>query len=193
MLEPRKKQSKKATNIPKDFIKTVTELFNKQFKKERGASEFLVYGNLYMDEILFCVSLTNAKSLRACSFYSSMDLGKDMSEKPELVTEKLKIMVDVIASWFSQSFQEGKEKGLDAVLAAIAEMEATWQSVDWENNKVFVKLNRDNHTLENAANKFLKQAGVNVDEVEEELENLDDLDNAEDDLDDSSVGGKWKH
>jgi hypothetical protein len=179
MMEPRKKHSQKATDLPKDFIKAVANLFNKQFLKERDDAEFWVYGKLYMNEVLVCVSLSHQKSLRACSFYLSMDLDPAVSAQPEQVTDKIKSMVDVAASWFSQSFSEakGKQKGLDVILDAMAEMEAEWQATKWDNQDLFVKLNRDNHGLEGAANKFLRDAGIDPDEdeFEEELAELEEI------------------
>lgn len=170
----RKKQTKKPTQLPKDFLLSVGKLFNEQFKKERRDAEFLIYGDLYMNEVLFCASLTHPKSLAAASFYLSMDLTKDVSEKPELVTEKLKVMVDIAASWFAQSFGSGG--GLEAVLNALKDSPVTWEEFTWEKETLFVKINKDNHALENVADKLLKDAGI----TDEELEEMEMLEEDED-------------
>lgn len=178
-MEPRKPQKRAATNLPADFIRSVVELFNDQFKAERGQAEFLVLGALYMDEVLLCVSLTEPKALRAATIYVSMDLPKSVAENPEKVTEKLQKMVDVAASWLAQTYQESKGKGLEPVLDAMSEMPNKWQDFAWEGEKLFVKLNRDNQVLEREADRLLRKAGFDpresLDEDEAEGGDEDDF------------------
>ncbi len=167
-LPTRKKQTLRPTLLPKDFLTTVSKLFKKQFGTETKGSDFLVYGSLYPDEVILCLSLTHAKSLRAASMHISADVAKETSENPEKVTEQLKSMVDVAASWFAQSLQGGK--GLDSVLAELADMDPAWQPFDWEGQKLHVKLNKNNYALERAANDFLKKAGFEEEDGEDLLE-----------------------
>lgn len=173
-LPTRNQQTKKPGTLPKEFLDTVSKLFQEQFKKESAGATFLTYGALYPNEVILCVSLTDPKTLAAASMHLSSDLPKDVSENPEKVTEKLQVMVDMAASWFAQCFQGGK--GLDAVLEEMRELDPSWQEVDWEGSTVFVKINKDNYTLERAANDFLRQAGF--EESGEDL--LDELDDGSD-------------
>jgi hypothetical protein len=86
-------------------------------------------------------------------------------------------LVDVAASWFAQTLEGGE--GLDSVLAEMKDMDPAWQEVQWEGAKIFVKLNKDNYTLEKAANDFLKKAGFTEEEddiTDEEIEELLDGD-----------------
>lgn len=158
-MNPRKKQKAKPTLLPKDVLQSVGNLFSTQFQKEKSGADFLVYAQMYVDELLFCVSLADPKSLRAGTIYLSCDLPKGISEKPEQVTQRLEAMVDIAASWFSQTFAEAKQGGLQVVLDAMAEMPNAWQDFSWEKAKYFVKLNRDNPVLEKEADKFLEKAG----------------------------------
>jgi hypothetical protein len=73
------------------------------------------------------------------------------------VTQILKSAVDLAASWYSQTFSESKEHGLDAALAAINELDINWQKVDWEKRTVYVRLTGENQTLESAADRFLRE------------------------------------
>ncbi len=66
-LPSRKRQKKKPTSLPKEFLHTVSSLFQKQFAKRLAGSTFLVYGDLYGDEAVLCVSLSHPKSLQAAS------------------------------------------------------------------------------------------------------------------------------
>lgn len=173
-LPTRKRHSKTPASLPKEFLSTVSTLFGEQFKDKLAGSTFLVYGNLFPDEAVLCVSLTHPQSLPAASLHISTDLPKNVGENPEKVTEKLKSMVDVAASWFSQCFQGGA--GLETVLGELKEASPTWQEFEWEGAQLFVKLNRDNYTLEGAADEWLKKAGFNqegddlLDELEDDAE-----------------------
>ncbi len=165
-IQPRKKQSKKPTNLPVEFLTSVGELFNGQFLEQRGDAQFLIHGSFYMDEAVLCVSLTGPKGLRAASFYLSIDLPKNVADSPDQVTERLRSMVDLAASWFHQCFSKGK--GLDTVLAEMDELGKEWELVSWEGHNLFVRVNSDNQALENAADKILQAAGFDpADDVED--------------------------
>lgn len=171
VLPSRKRHTKQPTSLPKDFLHTVGELFKKQFKNDLTGESFLVYGALHADEVVLAISLTHPKSLRSASMHVSADLKPEAAEKPEKVTEQLKVMVDVAASWFAQCFQAGK--GLDAVLEEMGDMDPAWQEFEWEGTTLWVKLNRDNYALEHAADDILRKAGFDPeDDEDEELEKI---------------------
>lgn len=160
VMAPRKPQTKTPQSLPKEFIKTIGDLFNKQFATAKGEAEFLVYGGLYPNEALLCVCLAQVNRPSAVSFYCSADLAKDVGANPEKVTEVLKSMMDLMASWFAQSFKENAaaKSGLEAALTAMEDMDRNWQSVKWEKRELFVKLTRENQLLESAATKWLKDS-----------------------------------
>ena len=175
-LPTRKKQTKKPNTLPKDFISSVRKLFSDQFKKNRKNASFSIFGDLYFSELVLCVSLTQEKNLRAASFHVGCDLDKSIAENPEKITDTLKVMIDLAASWFAQGFEKGP--GLEGILSSMKEVDSTWQEVNWENQVFFVKLDRTHYGLEGAADEFLKRAGFKVEEEEAE-EELDDDDSGE--------------
>lgn len=186
-LPSRKRHTKNSTSLPKDFVRTVADLFQKQFKTKLKGSTFLVFGELHPDEVILAVSLAHPESLPAASLHLSMDPPKNAEANPEKVTDQLKVMVDVAASWFAQSLESGA--GLTAVLEELRDASPAWQDVDWEGQRLFVKLNRDNYTLENAADSFLRKAGFDPDEDEREAEEmLNDTFAAGDEEDDGNRG-----
>src|SRR3989344_934213 len=136
-MEPRKKQTKPATAVPKDFLKTVSALFNEQFEKTRGEALFTSQADLYMDEVIACVSLTKPGNVRAVSIYLSLDLPKNLANNAEKVSDKLKSMVDIAASWFNESFSE--KTSFEELVDKVTEYEAKWQELVWEKEKFFVK------------------------------------------------------
>ncbi len=175
-LPYRKKQTKKPTTLPKDFLKTVSDLFQKQFKSKVEGSTFLIYGDLYPDEVVLAISLSHPKSLASASMHISNSLAKNVAENPEKVTEQLKSMVDVAASWFSQCLEGGG--GLDSVLKEMDDAVTEWQEFEWEGQQLFVKLNRTNYTLEKAAEDFLKKKGF-TEEGDDLLDRIDEDDETE--------------
>lgn len=171
-LPTRKTQTKNPSPLPEEFLRAVRELFQKQFKKNLEGAEFLIYADLYPEEVIFCVSLTHPKSLRAASLYLSADLAEGLAESPEKVTEQLKTLVDVGASWFSQAFTESE--GLEAAMALVDASSGAWDNFPWEGQTLYAKLNRDNHALEHVADQLLRESGMDTDEdiSDEELEDL---------------------
>lgn len=165
-LPSRLKHKKPPHTLPKEFIHNVGSLMGKQFKTKLEGSTFLVYGNLYPNEVVICISLNHPKSLRAASLHISSDLPKKSVESPDVVTDCLKDMVDVAASWYAQALESGK--GLDSVIEEMGEIKPDWQELEWEKRTLFVKLNRDNYSLERAANDFMKQAGIDPEEEMDE-------------------------
>ncbi|MGZ3693282.1 MAG: hypothetical protein ACXWQO_03690 [Bdellovibrionota bacterium] len=172
-LPTRKRQTKLPNTLPKDFLKTVSDLFAKQFKSKMKGATFLVYGDLYGNEVVLCVSMGHPKSLQSASMHISSEVSAEVAENPEKVTEKLKHMVDVAASWFAQSLESGK--GLEGVIDEITDLDPAWQELEWEGHTLFVKINKDNYALERAADDFLKKAGFEDDEDAEAEEMLDKL------------------
>ncbi|MGZ3707165.1 MAG: hypothetical protein ACXVA8_14135, partial [Bdellovibrionota bacterium] len=70
-LPHRKRQNKKPSALPKEFLHTVSTLFEKQFKKNLAGSSFLAYADLYGDEVVLGISLSHPKSLPAASLHVS--------------------------------------------------------------------------------------------------------------------------
>lgn len=183
-LPTRKRQTKAPTALPKEFLNTVGDLFRKQFKSQLKGSTFVIYADLYPSESVLCVSLSHPKSLQSASLHISADVAKEAGEKPEKVTEQLKSMVDVAASWFAQSLEGGG--GLESVLEQMTDLDPGWQELEWEKATLFVKINRNNYTLERAADDFLKKAGFEDDDEAEAQDILDEIM----DSDDDSSGGR---
>lgn len=159
---PRRKVSKKGSDLPKEFLRNVEKLFTDQFKKKLGKSETICGGQLYPEEIQFCLSICNASSLAGASIYVSVDLPDSHFEKPETVTDILKSMVDVVASWLSQTLENGD--GLELLLAEIQKQGVSWQSFVWEKQTMYIRFDKSNMALEKAADDFLLNQGFDPEE-----------------------------
>lgn len=150
----RKEWTGKQQSVPKDFLQNVGKLYNNQFDRERQDASFSVYGAMNPEEVLLCVSLMHSSVLRAVSCYLSMDLSiKEATKCPDLVTQKLKKMVDLAASWFADTFEN--TSGIQGALRALKNVEDKWEKVDWSGEVIYVKLTRENQTLEQAASRVL--------------------------------------
>lgn len=165
-LLPRKKDSKKSSDLPKEFLRNVEQLFAQQFKKSLQGAEILCGAQLYSEEIQFCVSICRARSLAGASIYVSSDIPKETFEKPEMVTEVLKSMVDIIASWLSQTLSN--EAGLESLVQEIQKQGKSWQSFEWEKQAMYIRFDKTNMVLEKAADDFLSKQGFDPDEGLEE-------------------------
>lgn len=161
MLETRLKHKSNPSELPKEFIKKVADLFNEQFANERSEADFHIFGNIYPQEVILCVSLCELNRLQAGSIYTSVDVPKDVANAPDKVTEFLKHCVDLSASWFAQCFEEYPSRGLDGVLESISELERQWQMLDWENCEIYVRVDKTNHALESVTDKFLSDSENN--------------------------------
>ena len=156
-LEPRKPQKKAAQPLPKEFLTKCAGLFREQFSEEMGSAEVTVYGSLFMDEAVLCLALQELNRSTAFAFYASVDLKPLVAQKPEQVTLILRSLIDLMASWVSQTYEESNANGLEPLLEAIREMSPGWQATEWDGRTVYVKLSRDNLLLESAADKFLRE------------------------------------
>ena len=144
-------------------------VFNKNFSSNlmgRGKKReiFVVFGEIYPDEILVAVSLKNPVNLRMTTCYASMDFPppslKGESGGPaimansasEAVQMSVNSCVDVIASFFQTYFTEDRPVDYDV------EYRQNWVIVEVDKTtKIYIRINRDNLELEAASDAFLAQ------------------------------------
>ena len=165
-MDRRKDTIVRGNKLPRDYLKLVEDIFNKNFAKqmiiEKGAREkFVVNGELYPDEVILSISLQQAgKSLRMTTCYASVDhppvAHKSESGKPLTSTEAVQfsvnLCVDATASFFNTFFTDGRPVDYDL------EYRQSWTPVEIDKNtKVYLKVNRDNPDLESMADAILEQ------------------------------------
>lgn len=163
-MDRRKDTPAKGAKLPRDYLKLVEDVFNKNFAKmlqvEKGTREkFVVHGEIYPDELILAVSLTNPKTLRMTTCYASVDypapqhknetVGKN-GNPAEAVQFGVNQCVDATASFFNTFFEDGRPVDYDI------EYRQNWTPIDIDkNSRVYMRINRDNPDLEEAADEIL--------------------------------------
>lgn len=167
-MDRRKDTANKGTKLPRDYLKLVEDVFNKNFGKfllgEKSSKErFIVYGELYPDELVLSISLQHpGKSLGMTTCYCSVDYpppqlrkesGAPAASASEAVQLAVNQSVDATASFFNTFFEEGRPVDYDM------EYRQNWTAIDLDKNiRVYIRINRDNPDLEAQADAILAAA-----------------------------------
>ncbi len=177
MLERRKDTQLRAVKLPRDYLDLVEKIFHDNFKtklNKENKEMFLVFGEMYPDEVILAVSLKYPDSLFMTTCYASVDfppkkvtkseptaveVKKDdkPAQKPkdpqtEQTEESVHLCVDAIASFFNTFFEEGRPLDYDN------EYRQNWSLVELEKNKpVYLRINRDNLELDTQASELLEK------------------------------------
>lgn len=166
-MDRRKDTTFTGAKLPKDYLKLVEDVFNKNFAKnllkEKGSKEtFIAHGEIFLDELLLAISLRHPGNLRMTTCYASVDFpppqlkteaGQPAPSTTETVQVSVNQCVDAIASFFNTFFSDGRPVDYDL------EYRQNWTAVDIDKNtRVFLRINRDNPELEEQADALLAEA-----------------------------------
>ncbi|MBI3544836.1 MAG: hypothetical protein HY075_16310 [Deltaproteobacteria bacterium] len=166
-MDRRKDTPFQGTKLPRDYLKLVEDVFNKNFSKkltiEKGSKEiFVAHGEIFPDELLLCMSLKQPKTLRMTTCYASVDYpapqfkkesGKPATTTSEAVQFSVNVCVDALASFFNSFFDDGRPVDYDL------EYSQGWTTVDIDKNtRVYLRITRDNPELEAEADALLAAA-----------------------------------
>ncbi len=175
-MQPRLQSSTKWTNLPPDVASQIKTVFEQNFQKELGNSQFIVEGRLYPQEILLRVGLAEPGRLQQNNFEISMDYQAD-DENAALST--IHICVDVAASLLTEHFES----------EGTLEIPQIWTEFPFEDHKVWLQYSTENTILEKQANEFLGEWDDSLVQDEPDDAAFDDseiLDDSNDDTETSS-------
>ncbi len=156
-MSPRKKESKKWSEIPKDLGKQIKDLFLENFKAQLTGKKILITGRIYASEIIMRIGINSNGELKYTNFEASVD---HSAEKQDSI-KKIQLAVDALASLLMDYFENDEEHDLPY----------DWQEYPFEKQKIWLKHSTENPDLETEANKLL---GL--------TEDLDTLEETENDL-----------
>lgn len=163
-LDRRKDTVLRSTKLPRDYLKMVEDVFNKNFsnfllKEKSGRESFVAQGEVYPDELVLVISLKHPGNLRMTTCYASVDYppkklktegGAQAPASAEAVQLAVNQCVDAVASFFNTFFEEGRPVDYDL------EYRQNWTAVEIEKNTpVYLRINRDNPELEAQADELL--------------------------------------
>ena len=164
-MERRKDTELKSARLPREYLDMVQGVFTKNFAPhllKEFKEAFVVFGEIYPDEVIVGISLKNPSNLRLTTCYASVDYppaqlklesGTKAPTNAETIRLSMDKCVDAAASFFHTFFTEGRPVDYDM------EYRQNWTPLELEKNqKVFLRINRDNLELENEADLLLETA-----------------------------------
>lgn len=181
-MESRRSKKQKWTEIPKDFIKQITQALEGTFADETKSGRFIVEGRFYPSEILLRMGYLEKGRIRQANFEMSADYNSGAEAKA-----LLNICVDVGATMLEDYFSTKIEE---------QDFPRIWQSFEVEKKTIYVQFSGENSDLEKQADKLLnadddalvKNSGTIADDIKAQLGLTD-----EDDDDSDDEGNNTKH
>lgn len=164
-MNPRKKESKKWSTIPKEFSNQIQAVFEQNFSNFLSEKIIRVQGRIYPSEILLRVGLHKKGELR----YNNFEVSLDHSSIEQNTIQKIHLAVDAIGSLMIEYFEADETVDLPYL----------WREVPFEKEKVWFQFTTENPDLEQEANKLLgieNKSLINEDKAsngDEVIENLE--------------------
>lgn len=164
---PRKKQSKKWTAIPSEFLNQIKTVFEENFKGHLSDKTIKVMGRIYPTEILLRIGINRKGELR----YNNFEVSLDHSQAKQDTVAQIHLAVDALGSLVFDYFENEEDHELPYV----------WQEHPFENQKIWLQYTSENPDLEAEANKLLgvDEGTLLNDEPELDLEGIEEEDSSE--------------
>lgn len=148
-MEPRLKTSKKWTPYPTELteqIREVVETFFADYDVQAG--EFVIEGEIYPEEILLRIGMTQKGQLRQDNFEASLQYGPD-----DKALELIHVMADFLGETWINYLEDAPEP---------EDLPRQWQENYFEKNKIYLRYTTVNTTLEAEANRLLQEANKSL-------------------------------
>ena len=161
-MHPRKKQSKKWTAIPTEFLNQIKLVFQDNFKTHLEDKTIKVDGRIYPTEILLRIGINRKGELR----YNNFEVSLDHSSTKQDTVSQIHMAVDALGSLVFDYFENEDNHELPYV----------WQEHPFESQKIWLQYTSENPDLEAEANKLLgiEEGTLLNDEPELDLEGAED-------------------
>ena len=156
----------KTADLPVDFLKMVKEVFTttfdaglKEVAKLKSNPQFSIRGRIYPQEVVLCITLLFDGQIAATSAYASVDF--DPKASSPTIQDLLGLCVDALASVYETLLDpkhpERIEQLADESLSAMDEVPFEWTLVQVDKKKIYVKMDKANPVLDEAADEWLKR------------------------------------
>lgn len=157
-MNPRRSDSKKWTQLPKELTEHIRSAVEEGFKKELKDNDIIIEGKIYQNEVTCRVGFATKGQLKQPNFEISFDIGDTKDE----VWPTLQIGLDFIQATMLDYFADEEN----------SELPLAWKKVNFKNHIFYFQYSTTNSELESLADKLL---GENHDEalVESALETED--------------------
>ena len=140
-MQPRLKTSKISTDLPKDLLAQIKEIFAETFSDHLKKSQVIAEGRIYPNEVLLRIGATQGQQLKQINFLVSIDYkqGKDQ------VMNLVQVGVDVLATLFDDYFANQDDSDLPR----------QWTELNADGKKLYILYSTLNDKLESEADKLL--------------------------------------
>ncbi|MCK6598199.1 MAG: hypothetical protein L6Q37_07525 [Bdellovibrionaceae bacterium] len=169
MMTPRRPDSKKWTHFPSDLLMQIEEatqeFFAEEFKKQLTETQFIVEGQIFPQEVLLRLGLSQKNTLKQPNFEISFDIGDNKDE----VWQRLRIALDflqgVMVDYLSGKTASSEEESTEL------ELPLSWKKVNFKNDTFFFQYSTTNSKLEALADQLL---GINEKSLVGENDSIED-------------------
>lgn len=138
-MAPRLKTSITPSPLPEDALKPVKAAVEKNFKKELKGKTVTIKGNVYKEELVVTIVITEKESIRPLNFEASVDV------KGKNAMDQLYLALDALGSMLQQYLEAEGD----------IELPTIWHEFEMDGKKVYLQFHRDNPDLEREANRIL--------------------------------------
>lgn len=171
-MEPRLKTSTKWTDIPKEMLQQIEDVFLEQFSGFLAGRKIRIQARLYPKEVLFCAGIYQPGQLSQNNFEISSSY--DLAAKDFMGS--LHLAIDASASLMLEYLEKDGE----------VDFPYEWKSIEFDSKEIFFRYSTTNTELEAQADALLGKDPKSFYQEEE-----DPLDMTEED--DEESGGRKLH
>lgn len=156
-MNPRLKNSKRWTSLPKELLKQIEELFDQNYgNRLKGKTKFIVEGRIYTSELILRTGFVAEGELRQRNFEVSIEFDPNK----ENAIKQIHLAVDCAASMLEDYLSEDGTEWDD--------FPKTWQSFKVEGKTAYLQVSAINSALESEADRLLKEKFEGLVEGEDE-------------------------
>lgn len=140
-MNPRRSDSKKWTQLPKELSEHIRSAVEEGFKNELKNNEILIDGKIYQNEVTCSIGFTTKGQLKQPNFQISFDIGDSKDD----VWPTLQIGLDFIQGTMLDYFNDEEN----------SELPLAWKKVNFKNHIFYFQYSTANTELESMANQLL--------------------------------------
>lgn len=166
VFERRKATGGRSSGLPSDYLRMTEEVFASNFSDALGkcgdqpSARFSAGGEIYSDEVCVRMSLLQEGKLAGISVYASSDF--DPKASAPTIETLLSICVDALGQVFQGLFEWAEKEGqfstlLSANLVDLHDLPLMWTQIEVEKRKIFVRVDKANPVLDQAADEWLSK------------------------------------
>jgi hypothetical protein len=176
----------KGSELPRDFLKMVEDVFSTHFADHltrlssiQKGPHFVAAGHVFLDEMVLAITLTFKNKLNATTLYASLDYDPQASQPT--IQDLLNLAVDGLGATLQVLLPQSEtpteaeyEPWLSQALSDFETGPLFWTQAEIEKRAIWYKLDKANTQLDSLADQWLKKHDPkyqeNLEKEQEEVE-----------------------